>query len=127
LGQTQRSDQDLQEALEIFERHGDRDGIVLAQSFYAEQAVVRGDVDEARRRRTAARDFYGEAPQDPFAAAARVYSEAKLAILDGDLEAAERHCRAATEGFARLDRPVMSSMCLGIVADFDERAGDYPA
>jgi len=127
LGDARRSDQDLQEALEIFERHGDHDGIILAQSFYAEQAVVRGDVDEARRRRTAARDFYGEAPQDPFAAAARVYSEAKLAILDGDLEAAERHYRAATEGFAQLDRPVMSSMCLGIVADFDERAGDYPA
>ena len=55
------------------------------------------------------------------------YSLAKLAILDGDLDAAERHYRAATEGFARLDRPVMSSMCLGMVADFDERAGDYPA
>ena len=55
------------------------------------------------------------------------YSRAKLAILDGDLDAAERHYRAATEGFARLDRPVMNSMCLGMVADFDERAGDYPA
>ena len=55
------------------------------------------------------------------------YSLAKLAILDGDLDAAERHYRAATEGFGRLDRPVMNSMCLGMVADFDERAGDYPA
>ena len=27
----------------------------------------------------------------------------------------------------QLDRPVMNSMCLGMVADFDERAGDYPA
>jgi len=127
LGETQRSDEDLRVALETFERHGDHDGMALAQSFYAEQAAVRGDLDEARRRRRALRDFYGEAPEEPFAAAARVYSEAKLAILDGDLEAAERHYRAATDGFATLDRPVMSSICLGIVADFDERAGDYPA
>jgi tetratricopeptide (TPR) repeat protein len=56
-----------------------------------------------------------------------VYSKAKLAVLDGDLDEAERHYRAATEGFARLDRPVMYSMCLGMVADFDERAGDFPA
>ena len=55
------------------------------------------------------------------------YSRAKLAVLDGDLDAAERHYRAATDGFAQLDRPVMNSMCLGMVADFDERAGDYPA
>ena len=59
--------------------------------------------------------------------AARSYSLGKLALLDGDLEAAESHYRAATEGFGRLDRPVMNSMCLGMVADFDERAGDYPA
>ncbi len=55
------------------------------------------------------------------------YSRAKLALLDDDLDAAERHYRAATAGFARFDRPVMNSMCLGMVADFDERAGDYPA
>ena len=101
--------------------------MALAHSFYAEQAAVRGDLDEARRRRLDVLDFYGESPDDPFAVAARAYSQAKLAILDGDLDAAERHYRAATEGFARLDRPVMNSMCLGMVADFDERAGDYPA
>jgi len=43
-------------------------------------------------------------------------------LIDGDLDAAERHYRAATEGFARFDRPVQNSMCLGMVADFDERA-----
>jgi tetratricopeptide (TPR) repeat protein len=72
-------------------------------------------------------DFYGESPQEPFAAAARPYSLAKLALLDGDLVAAERHYRDATAGFSQLDRPVMVSMCLGMVADFDERAGDFPA
>ena len=51
----------------------------------------------------------------------------KLAMIDGDLDAAERHYRAATDGFVRLDRPVKNSICLGMVADFDERAGDYPA
>jgi len=59
--------------------------------------------------------------------AARSYSLAKLALLEGDLDEAERHYRAATEGFGHLDRPVMNSICLGMVADFDERAGDYPA
>ena len=48
-------------------------------------------------------------------------------MLDGDLAGAEHHYRAATDRFGRLDRPVMSSICLGMVADFDERAGDYPA
>ena len=73
-------------------------------------------------------DFYGESPDDPFAVAAREYSLAKLAILDGDLAAAERHYRAATEGFAPHRPPGHElSMCLGMVADFDERAGDYAA
>ena len=93
----------------------------LARSFYAEIAVVRGDVDEARRRRLEVLEFYGERPDDPFAVAARAYSEGKLATLDGDLTQAEKHYRAAAEGFARLDRPVMLSMSLGMVADFDER------
>ncbi len=126
-GDTGRCDDDLATALEIFDRHDDNASMALAHSFYAEQAAVNGDLDEARRRRRMVFDFYGRSPDDPFAAAARVYSLAKLAILDGDLVAAEQHYRAATEGFGRLDRPVMSSMCLGMVADFDERAGDYPA
>ena len=126
-GATECSDDDLATALEIFERHHDLKSMALAHSFYAEQAAVRGDLDEARRRRQVVLDFYGDAPDDPFAAAARTYSMAKLAILNGDLDEAERHYRAATEGFARLDRPVMNSICLGMVADFDERAGDYPA
>jgi tetratricopeptide (TPR) repeat protein len=126
-GVTERSDDDLATALEIFERHGDVESMVLAHSFYAEQAAVRGDLDEARRRRRVLLDLYREAPEDPFARAARTYSLAKLALLDGDLVAAERHYRAATEGFGHLDRPVMSSICLGMVADFDERAGNYPA
>ncbi len=126
-GEGERSDDDLAAALGVFERHGDHEAMALAHSFYAEQAAVRGDVDEARRRRQVVLDFYGEAPEDPFAAAARVYSLAKLAILDGDLDAAELHYRAATEAFGHLDRPVMKSVCLGMVADFDERAGDYPA
>ena len=126
-GAIEHSDDDLATALEIFERHGDVESMALAHSFYAEQAAVRGDLDEARRRRLVVLDFYGESPEEPFAVAARSYSLAKLAILDGDLDAAERHYRAATEGFGRLDRPVMNSMCLGMVADFDERAGDYPA
>jgi tetratricopeptide (TPR) repeat protein len=111
----------------VFVRHGDVESMALARSFYAEQAAVRGDLDEARRRRRVVLDFYGESPETPFAIAARSYSMAKLAILDGDLAAAEHHYRAATEGFGRLDRPVMSSMCLAMVADFDERAGNYPA
>jgi tetratricopeptide (TPR) repeat protein len=126
-GAPEHSDEDLATALEIFERHHDVDSMALAHSFYAEQAAVRGDLDEARRRRRIVLDFYGESPDEPFAVAARTYSLAKLAILDGDLDEAERHYRAATEGFGRLDRPVMNSMCLGMVADFDERAGDYPA
>lgn len=126
-GVAEHSDAALEAALEVFERHGDVESMALAHSFYAEQAAVRGDLGEARRRRRAVLDFYGQSPEEPFAVAARSYSLAKLAILDGDLGAAERHYRAATDGFARLDRPVMSSMCLGMVADFDERAGDHPA
>ena len=71
-GAVERSDDDLAAALEIFERHGDVASMVLAHSFYAEQAAVRGDLDEARRRRRVVLDFYGRAPEDPFAAAARV-------------------------------------------------------
>jgi tetratricopeptide (TPR) repeat protein len=126
-GAIEHCDDDLATALEIFERHDDDVSMALAHSFYAEQAAVLGHLDEARRRRQFVLDFYGESPADPFAISARVYSQAKLAILDGDLDAAERYYRVATEGFGRLDRPVMNSVCLAMVADFDERAGDYAA
>ena len=56
-------------------------------SFYAEVAATRGDVDEARRRRRELLAFYDGLPDDPFVIAARAYSRAKLAVLDGDLAA----------------------------------------
>ncbi|MEQ1787104.1 MAG: BTAD domain-containing putative transcriptional regulator [Acidimicrobiales bacterium] len=126
-GQPEHSDEDLEAAIEVFERHGDRQSMVLAYSFYAEQALVRGDLDEARRRRLGLFATYEGWPDHVFGQAARSFSLAKLAVVDGDLGEAERHYRAATDGFGQLDRPVMSSMCLGMVADFDERAGDFPA
>jgi predicted ATPase/DNA-binding SARP family transcriptional activator len=126
-GATEHSDEDLVAALEIFERHDDDRSTVLANSFYAEQANARGDRAEARRRRLAILDFYGKSPNDSFAIAAREYSQGKLAVLDGDLVDAEVHFRAAAEGFARIDRPVMLSMTLDVVAEFDERSGDYAA
>jgi predicted ATPase/DNA-binding SARP family transcriptional activator len=121
------TDDDLETALEIFRRHDDLESAALAYSFYAEQPNARGDYDEARRRRLALIDFYGASPTDPFAAAAREYGLGKLALMDGDLAEAEVHYRAAGELFARMDRPVMLSMTLDVVADFDERAGDYAA
>ena len=59
--------------------------------------------------------------------AARAYSRAKLAGLDGDLEQSERYYREAADAFAQIDRPMMLAMCLGIIADFDERCGNYRA
>jgi tetratricopeptide (TPR) repeat protein len=72
-------------------------------------------------------DSYGESPEDNFAIAARAYGLGKLAILNGDLAEAALHYRAAAEEFSKIDRPVMLSMTLDVVADFDERAGDYGA
>ncbi|MDQ1495866.1 MAG: hypothetical protein QOG69_2349, partial [Actinomycetota bacterium] len=126
-GKPEHSDEDLEAAIEIFQRHDDVESLALAHSFYAEQPAALGDIDEARRRRLKMLDRFATLPKDRFNVASRSYSQAKLAIIDGDLGAAERHYRAATEGFAHLDRPVMNSMCLGMVADFDERAGDFPA
>jgi tetratricopeptide (TPR) repeat protein len=99
----------------------------LAYSFYAEQPNARGDFDEARRRRLVLVDFYERSPEDPFAIAARAYSLGKLALMAGDLAEAEVHYRAAAQGFALIDRPVMLSMSLDVVADFDARSGDYAA
>ena len=65
--------------------------MALAHSFYAEQAAVRGDLDEARRRRLVVLDFYGESPDDPFAVAARVV----LAGEAGDPGRRPRRGRAA--------------------------------
>ncbi|MEY2404473.1 MAG: hypothetical protein QOD38_2024, partial [Acidimicrobiaceae bacterium] len=121
------TDDDLEAAIEIFLRHDDIESMALAYSFYAEQPNARGDRDEARRRRLVVIDFYGESPENPFEIAARSYSLGKLALLDGDLAEAEVHYRAAAEGFALIDRPVMLSMSLDVVADFDERAGNYAA
>jgi len=101
--------------------------MILANAFYAEVAAARNEIDEARRRRRVVIDFYEQTPDDPFAIAARAYSCGKLAVLDGDLADAEMHYRAAADGFAQMDRPVMLSITLDAVAEFDERAGDYGA
>ena len=127
LGAPQRVEADLEAALATFRDHGEVASIILTYSFYAEVAAVRGDTDEARKRRSAALAFYLTLPDDPFVTAARAYSHAKLGLLDGDLARAERCYREAAEGFARIDRPMMLSMCLDVVADFDERAGNSRA
>ena len=55
---------------------------------------MRGDLDEARRRRLDVLDFYGESPDDPFAVAARVV----LAGEAGDPRRRPRRGRAALPG-----------------------------
>src|SRR4029077_1716641 len=69
-GATERCDEDLEAALEIFTRHGHGSSMTLAYSFSAEQPAVRADLEEARRRRSVLLDFYGESPGEPFAVAA---------------------------------------------------------
>ncbi|HEY9557697.1 MAG TPA: hypothetical protein VIR58_13250, partial [Acidimicrobiales bacterium] len=126
-GRQERADADLEEALAIFRAEGNAAGETLARSFYAEIAVVRGDEPEARRRRLDVLAMYDGRPAGDFERPAVAWSRGKLALLDGDLAAAEAHYRAAAAGFAGIDRPVMRSMALGIAADFDELAGDHHA
>ena len=120
-------DADLEEALAIFEASGDVPGLELASSFYAEVAAVRGEVDEARRRRREHLELCARHPDGPFRSAVIAYSQAKLGVLDGDIDAAERYYREATAHFTTIDRPMMLAMCEAIVADFDERVDDFPA
>jgi tetratricopeptide (TPR) repeat protein len=126
-GKPDGSDASLEEALVIFRGLNDLPGIVLAHTFYAEFAAALGDIDEARRRRRAILDLYLGLPEDPFVIAVRSWAQAKLAALNDNLVAAEKYYREAAEGFGRIDRPVMYSIALGMVADFDERAGNYGA
>jgi predicted ATPase/DNA-binding SARP family transcriptional activator len=127
LGAPSGVDADLEEALAIFRELGDVASTTLAYSFYAEFPAARGDNDEGRRRRLEVLAFYLGLPDEPFVITARLYSQAKLAMLAGDLSEAERCYRGAAEGFAQVARPMMRSICLGMVADFDERSGDYAA
>ena len=122
VGMSDTVDADFEAALDILERHGDVAAMAFTHSFYAEVAAARGDAPEARRRRRNLLAFYEALPDDPFTIAARSYSTAKLARLDDDLITSERCYRAAADGFGRIERPMMHAMCLGMVADFDERA-----
>jgi predicted ATPase/DNA-binding SARP family transcriptional activator len=125
-GHQQNVDADFESALATFSAAGDDASVALAQSFYTEVAATRGDHDEAVRRRQASIDMY-DGRTDEFGFAARPYSQAKLALLTRDLVAAERYYRQALERFTGIDRPLMLSMCLAVVADFDERAGNFAA
>ena len=127
LGKPEGVDADLRAALAIFRDHDDVGAMSLTYSFYAEVAAARGDIDEGRRRRLELLDHYLGLPDSTFVIAARAYSRAKLGGLDGDLERSERYYREAADGFAQIDRPMMRAMCLGIIADFDERCGNYRA
>jgi predicted ATPase/DNA-binding SARP family transcriptional activator len=127
LGKPDGVDADLSAALAIFRDHNDLAAISLTHSFYAEVAAARGDIDEGRRRRLDLLDHYLESPDSTFVIAARAYSRAKLAGLDGDLEQSERYYREAADAFSQIDRPMMLAMCRGIIADFDERCGNYRA
>ena len=127
VGVPERADADLEAALGTFRRHNNIGAMALTYSFYAEFPAARGDTDNARERRLEVLAFYSGLPDDPFVVGSRAYSQAKLGLLDGDLSSAERWYREATNEYSRIDRPVMLSMCLGMVADFDERKGDYSA
>jgi predicted ATPase len=121
------SDTDLAAALAIFRDHNDVQAMALTYTFWAEFPHVLGDRDEARRRRVEVLAFYTGLPDDRFTIAVRAYSRAVLGVLDRDLVAAEQHYREAASGFADGARPVMRIVCLGMVADFDERAGRLTA
>jgi predicted ATPase/DNA-binding SARP family transcriptional activator len=121
------SDADLAEALVIFRGRNEVDALALTYSFWAEFPHVVGDIEEARRRRLEVLAFYESLPDEPFSIAARAYSAAMLGIFDGDLEAAEARYREAAAGFSEGNRPVMRTVCLGMMADFDERAGRFRA
>jgi predicted ATPase/DNA-binding SARP family transcriptional activator len=120
-------DDDLQAALAIFRDLGDVASTAMAYSFWAEIAAVRGDVDEARRRRGEVLDFYRLLQDDDLVLGVRAFSRAKIAALDHDLIEAEARYREALAHFGRIDRPVMTAITLSMVSDFDERAGRFDA
>ncbi|MEP7045871.1 MAG: BTAD domain-containing putative transcriptional regulator [Ilumatobacteraceae bacterium] len=125
LGAPAGVDSDLKAALATFLASGDLASTCLAYSFYAEVASARGEVEEGRRRRLELLDFYSGMPDDPFVLAARAFTRGKLSGLAGDLEASERHYRESVTSFSRIDRPMMLAMTQALVADFDERLGNY--
>ena len=112
----------------MFRRHGDPAPLALTL------LLLRRGRGGARRHRRGtpasprgARLLPGRCPTTRSSSRPASTRRRSSAVLDGDLATAERCYRAAADGFARVDRPMMLAMCLGMVADFDERAGDHRA
>jgi tetratricopeptide (TPR) repeat protein len=120
-------DDDLVAAIALHQELGDVAALAMSYSFWAEVSAVRGDPDEARRRRAEILAFYELLPDDDLVCGVRAFSKAKIAALAGDLAESEAQYRDALAHFARIDRPVMTAMTASMVSDFDERAGRYEA
>ncbi|HYD10538.1 MAG TPA: BTAD domain-containing putative transcriptional regulator, partial [Acidimicrobiales bacterium] len=118
-------DDDLEAAIAMFRSLGDVSSLGMTYSVWAEVAAIRGDVDEAARRRREILEFHLRLEENDFVLGARAFGRAKLATLDGDLVVTEACYREALAHFARIDRPVMTAMTASMVADIDERAGRF--
>jgi predicted ATPase/DNA-binding SARP family transcriptional activator len=121
-------DELFEEAAAIEAAHGDRGEAALTLAFHAQIVNEQGRYGRAAELTAEALDVLATTELTPWTSAAATWLRATLAALrDGDHVAFEKGSRAAIDEFVAAGDELMAAITRGVVAEFDERRGDYAA
>jgi predicted ATPase len=121
-------DAKFDEAIALLREHAEPGEVGVALAYYAEIVAQTGRPKRAAELNRQSLELVHEAPGEPWLRAAATWLRAIIAAqADQDFDTFESLVREAVVQFQEAGDTFMSAIALNIVAEFDERRGDYDA